>query len=317
MLDRGYAVTVLDDMSGGFAENVPAAARLVQGSVLDTALLEDLCTQHSYTAIYHLAAYAAEGLSHFIRSFNYQHNLIGSVNLINAAVRHRVRRFVFTYSIAVYGAGQVPMLESTAPQPEDPYGISKYAVELDLKSAHEMFGLAYTIFRPHNVYGELQNIGDRYRNVIGIFMNQIMANQPLTIFGNGEQKRAFSYVDDVARPMVDCLDLPDTCQQIFNIGADQPYSVNELAQAVMHAMGQQVPIQHLEARNEVLDAYWDQSKIAKFFPNLRPPTSLPDGLARMAAWAKKVGARQTRLFMDVELWDRLPASWEAEFSQKR
>ena len=115
-------------------------------------------------------------MSHFIRRFNYQNNLIGSVNLINAAVNiGTVERFIFTSSIAVYGAAQVPMSEDTKPDPEDPYGISKYAVELDLRAAHDMFGLKYTIFRPHNVYGENQNMGDRYRNVIGIFMNQIIA----------------------------------------------------------------------------------------------------------------------------------------------
>ena len=158
--------------------------------------------------VYHLAAYAAEGLSHFIRRFNYRDNLIGSVNLINEAVKHDVKCFVFTSSIAVYGAGQLPMDEAMIPLPEDPYGISKYAVELDLRAAHEMFGLNYVIFRPHNVYGEGQNLGDRYRNVLGIFMNQIMQGLPLTIFGDGEQTRAFSYISDVAPYIARSVEVP-------------------------------------------------------------------------------------------------------------
>ena len=148
--------------------------------------------EHRVRRVYHLAAYAAEGLSHFIRRFNYQNNLIGSVNLINASVNHDVECFVFTSSIAVYGPNQVPMHEELVPAPEDPYGVAKLAVEQDLRACHAQFGLPYVIFRPHNVYGERQNIGDRYRNVIGIFMNQIMRGEPMTIFGDGRQTRAFT-----------------------------------------------------------------------------------------------------------------------------
>ena len=118
-----------------------AGAHFVQGSVTDHALVQQLFDAHTFTYVYHLAAYAAEGLSHFIRRFNYTNNLIGSVNLINEAVKHQVKCFVFTSSIAVYGANQLPMRENLTPQPEDPYGVAKYAVELDLRAAHEMFGL--------------------------------------------------------------------------------------------------------------------------------------------------------------------------------
>jgi UDP-glucose 4-epimerase len=173
-LALGQEVTVLDDLSGGFADQAPTEARFVEGSVTDAALVARLFDEGRFDYVYHLAAYAAEGLSHFIRRFNYQTNVIGSVNLINEAVRHEVRCFVFTSSIAVYGANQLPMDETQTPSPEDPYGVSKYAVELDLRAAHQMFGLNYVIFRPHNVYGEHQNIGDPYRNVIGIFMRQIL-----------------------------------------------------------------------------------------------------------------------------------------------
>src|SRR5262245_1514472 len=190
----GHDVVVLDDLSGGFKENVPRNCNFVQGSILDVPLLTDLFTRHRFDYVYHLAAYAAEGLSHFIKRFNYQNNLIGSVNLINASVNFEVKCFVFTSSIAVYGKGQLPMHEDMVPQPEDPYGISKYSVEQELKCSHEMFGLNYVIFRPHNVYGEFQNIGDKYRNVIGIFMNQIMRGEPLSVFGDGSQTRAFSYI---------------------------------------------------------------------------------------------------------------------------
>ena len=126
--------------AGGFSENVPSGVAFVQGSVTDVTLVETLFREHRFRYVYHLAAYAAEGLSHFIRRFNYETNLVGSINLVNESVRHEVERFVFTSSIAVYGAGQTPMTEDLMPLPEDPYGISKYAVELDLDAAHGCSG---------------------------------------------------------------------------------------------------------------------------------------------------------------------------------
>jgi len=129
----GHRVVVLDDLSGGYTDNVPQGAEFVQGSILDQTLIDSLFHKHKFDYVYHLAAYAAEGLSHFIKRFNYQNNLIGSVNLINAAVNHKAQCFVFTSSIAVYGVGQTPMTEDMVPIPEDPYGIAKLAVEQELR----------------------------------------------------------------------------------------------------------------------------------------------------------------------------------------
>src|SRR5260370_31407178 len=175
-----------------------------------------------------MAAYAAEGLSHFIKRFNYNNNLIGSVNLINACVNYGVNCLVFTSSIAVYGAGQAPMREDMVPIPEDSYGIAKLAVEQELKVSREMFGLDYVIFRPHNVYSDRQNIGDRYRNVVGIFMNQILRGEPMTIFGDGTQIRAFTHIDDVAPIIAECIDYPKPRNETFNVGADVPHPGNQL-----------------------------------------------------------------------------------------
>jgi UDP-glucose 4-epimerase len=264
-LKAGQKVVILDDLSGGFEDHIPKEAVFVKGSVTDSTLVRQLFNEYEFNYVYHLAAYAAEGLSHFIRRFNYNVNLIGSINLINESVKQKIECFVFTSSIAVYGAGQLPMTEDMVPQPEDPYGVSKYAVEMDLKAAHEMFGLRYVIFRPHNVFGENQNIGDKYRNVIGIFMNQIMQNKPLTIFGDGTQTRAFSYIDDVAIPIAKSVDIPKAYNQVFNIGADKPYSVNELAKVVGKCFGISPDIKYLSARNEVLHAYSDHTKAHNIF----------------------------------------------------
>ena len=311
-LRMGFEVVVLDDLSGGFEDHIPEGALFVQGSVYDHKLVERLFNTHRFTYVYHLAAYAAEGLSHFIRRFNYNTNLVGSINLINEAVKHKVKCFVFTSSIAVYGAGQLPMTEDTVPQPEDPYGV-KYAVEMDLKAAHEMFGLNYVIFRPHNVYGENQNIGDKYRNVIGIFMNQIMQGKQLTIFGDGTQTRAFSYIDDVAIPIARAVQIDGAYNQIFNIGADKPYSVNELAEVVAEEFGVKPDIKYLQARNEVLHAYSDHTKAHQVFgKEANSGIDLSEGIRRMANWARRVGARTSQEFSHIEITEKLPQGWEVK-----
>jgi UDP-glucose 4-epimerase len=312
LLDRGHAVTVLDDLSGGFEDNVPDGAVFVRGSITDAALVEALFAEGRFEYVYHLAAYAAEGLSHFIKRFNYTNNVVGSVTLLNAAINAGVRGFVFTSSIAVYGSSpELPIGEETRPEPEDPYGIAKFAVEQELASCRRMFGLDYMIFRPHNVYGPRQNIGDRYRNVIGIFMNQILHGQPMTIFGDGRQTRAFSYIDDVAPVMARAVECPAAWNQVFNIGADRACALNDLAAAVAAAMGVEPSIVHLPARQEVLHAHAAHDKVRRLL-GAGEPVALEEGLRRMAAWVRSVGPRAGRPFDGIEVLRNLPPAWLAE-----
>jgi UDP-glucose 4-epimerase len=308
VLSLGHKVVILDDLSGGFEENIPAGAIFVKGSITDTKLVSHLFSTYSFEYVYHLAAYAAEGLSHFIRRFNYENNLIGSINLINESVKHKVKCFVFTSSIAVYGKGQLPMHEGLTPQPEDPYGIAKLAVEQDLKCAHEIFGLNYVIFRPHNVYGEYQNLGDKYRNVVGIFMNQLMQDKPLTIFGDGLQSRAFSYVGDIAPIIANSINVGKAQNEIFNIGADIQFTVKELATQVCSVMGKHGYVRHLDARNEVTHAYSSHEKATEVF-GIPAITTLPEGLKKMAAWAMKTGSKKGISFNNIEILEKLPAVW--------
>jgi len=310
LLRAGHDVVVLDDLSGGFQDNVPAAARFVEGSVLDHELVRRLFDRYKFSYVYHLAAYAAEGLSHFIKRFNYQNNLIGSVNLLNESINHDIRCFVFTSSIAVYGAGQTPMTEDMIPLPEDSYGVAKLAVEQELKVTNEMFGLDYVVFRPHNVYGERQNIGDRYRNVVGIFMNQLLKGEPMTIFGDGTQQRAFTHIDDVAPIIAHSVTTAAARNQVFNVGADVPYTVSELAHLVAEAMGKECCTRHLDPRNEVKVAFSDHSKAQRVFGTGRK-VALPEGLRAMAEWVRKHGARESSVFENIEVPKNMPSSWAA------
>lgn len=309
LIERGHDVTVLDDLSGGFRANVPASARFVEGSIADAALVDGLFAEGRFTHVYHLAAYAAEGLSHFIRRFNYTSNVIGTVNLVNAAVNSGTRTFVFTSSIAVYGAApSLPVTEAMVPRPEDPYGIAKYAVELDLRACHEMFGLDYVIFRPHNVFGPRQNIGDRYRNVVGIFMNQLLQDLPMTIFGDGTQTRAFTYVEDVAPLIAESGDLPAALNRVFNVGADDLCSLNDLSGLVAAAMKTEPKVVHLAARHEVQHIHADHTEVRRVFGSRRQ-TPLDEGLARTAEWVRQHGSRTTRKFDAIEISRNLPDAW--------
>jgi len=324
-----------DDLSGGFLSNVPSGATFIKGDLKDAMLLERLFTDHKFHYVYHLGAYAAEGLSHFIRSFNYRTNLVGSVELLNQAVKHGVECFVFTSSIAVYGSindlsqMQNPnrtlstsghrektadeskgFTEDTQPTPEDPYGIAKFAFELDLHASKELFGMDFVVFRPHNVYGPHQNMFDRYRNVVGIFINQIAHGKPMTVFGNGEQVRAFSYIDDVAPVISRGPLVPAARNQIFNVGGDTPYTVNELAIAIQKALAKpDYPIDYQPARMEVEVAVSNHDKVKGVYQTPQA-VSLDAGLETTVEWYKYQGKFFKPIeFASVEIKNRMPPSW--------
>ena len=311
-LNLGFDVVGVDDMSGGFRRNVPSGVRMVLGDLKDAKFVSELLEEERFVVVYHLAAYAAEGLSHFIRNYNYQNNLVSTTNLITQSVRvGTVKKFVFTSSIAVYGSGRTPMTEDMELFPEDPYGISKLACEYDLKAAYEMFGLSYVIFRPHNVYGPGQNMYDKYRNVVGIFLNQLQAGKDLTIFGDGYQTRKFSYISDVSYPIALSGLLEHVNNQVFNIGGDIATTVNELARVTAEAWnGTSSNVIHLDGRNEVTNAESDHKKLSCFFPDLPKPVGLRAGMAQMVTWAKETGKYfEPVRFHSVELMKNLPPSW--------
>ncbi len=306
-IDAGMKVVVLDDLSGGFLDNVPKEAFFHKGSVLYPELIQELFKHYKFDHVYHLAAYAAEGLSHFIRRYNYEVNVIGSMNIINACVRHDVKCLVFTSSIAVMAGMKPPYDEHDLVRPEDPYGIAKYAVEMDMHAALQMFGLNHIIFRPFNCYGPGQNIGDKYRNVIGIFMNQVMQGKPMTIFGDGQQIRAFSYIDDVAPHIAMSVLRPELYNSTFFIGGSSGYSVAELAYAVAKEFEVEPDIVYLEARMEAKVAFANTDRAKSAFGPAK--VGLWEGIHRMATWAKVAGVRASGEFKNIEIMKNLPEGW--------
>ena len=216
---------------------------------------------------------------------------------------------IFTSSMAVYGDQETPFTEDKQPQPIDPYGMAKYAVECDLKMAHKQFGLRYNIVRPHNVLGIYQNIWDRYRNVIGIFIRKTLNGQPILVYGDGEQTRAFSDIRYYMDPF-DIL-LNEFDGETFNIGADKFFTLNQVAKTVQETgkkYGYDVPIEHGPPRHEVKHAYCNHDK-AKNLLKFEDDTKLEELIESMFVWAMKQPKRKVK-DMEYEVTEGIYDYWK-------
>ena len=310
LLKNGHQVIGIDDLSGGYKAFIPKDDNFTfkKFNLEKRKKVVELFEEHNPDVLLHFAAYAAEGLSPFIRNYNYRNNLICSANLINECITHGTK-IIFTSSMAVYGEQEPPFTEDKKPNPIDPYGIAKYAVECDLKLAHEQFGLRYNIVRPHNVLGIYQNIWDKYRNVIGIFIRKALNGEPILVYGDGEQTRAFSDIRYYMEPF-DKL-LTDYDNEIFNIGADKYFTLNEVAetvQTIAKKYGYEVPIEHGEPRHEVKHAYCDHTK-AKTMLEFRDNTNLAELIESMFVWAMKQPNRKVKR-MEYEVTKDIYDYWK-------
>ena len=309
LLERGDDVVVLDDLSGGTKNRVRDDGVLIAGSVADPATVAEVFDSYRFDGVFHLAAFAAEGISHAVKSLNYTSNIIGSVNLINAALNHGVGFFGFSSSVAVYGEGRTPMREDDVPHPVDSYGNAKLAVERELAITMRLQGLPFFAMRMHNVYGEWQNMRDPYRNAVAIFLNQILRGEPITVYGDGLQVRAFTYVGDIVGTLLAAADTPDAWGQVYNVGSATTSTILELAHTVRDAMGvPDHPIKHLPQRDEVRVAYTDSSRARQTFGSWSE-TSLADGVARTAAWAREVGPVELATSVELEVPHSHPEDW--------
>jgi UDP-glucose 4-epimerase len=312
LLDQGHYVIGIDDLSGGYYEFLPQHDDfqwLEFDLANDYSILKSLFQTYKPDVCYHFAAYAAEGLSPFIRKYNYVNNVVASANVINSCITHDCK-LVFTSSMAVYGNSKPPFTESMTPKPIDPYGIAKYAVEMDIQCASEQHGLRHNIIRPHNVLGIYQNIWDRYRNVIGIFIRKTLNNEPMIIYGDGSQVRAFSDIQYYLKPFAELMS--DTYNgEIFNIGADKYWSILDVAKMVEKIglqEGYQSEIVFAEPRHEVKEAYCSHAK-AKLLLDFNDETNLENLVREMFNWAKDQKSRETR-HMDYEITKGIYEYWK-------
>lgn len=301
-------VVGIDDLSGGYKENINPKVELWQMDLVRHPI-ENCFKTHKFDYVFHFAAYAAEGLSPFIRQYNYENNLISTTRLINQCITHDVKRLIFTSTLAVYGHGEGGMFDEGQQQrPIDPYGVAKYACEMDIQIAGEQHGLDWCIIRPHNVYGQNQNIWDKYRNVLGIWMYQYLNNEPMTIFGDGEQTRAFSYIDDIVEPLWKSAIVPNASKQIINLGGIEEWSINDANKVLREVMGGG-EVAHKEARHEVKHSIptWEKSVNILGFKHT---TSLKDGLTKMWQWAVNQPKRDRFIWPSYELEKGIYSFWK-------
>ncbi len=307
----GVEVIGIDDFSGGYRENVDPRVKLY---VMDLGKqsAESVFDEHRPDLVYHFAAYAAEALSPFIRQFNYVNNLLATAGIVNNCIKYDVKRIVFTSSMGVYGFGanQPPFHEDMVRAPIDPYGIAKASCEQDIEIAGVQHGLDWCIIRPHNVFGAKQNIWDSYRNVLGIWMYKHLTGQPLTIFGDGEQKRAFSCIDDSLEPLWNAGTYEKASKQIINLGGIHEYSINIAAQTLIDVMGGG-KVKYLPPRHEVKYAYptWQKSVDILGFEH---KTDLREGLQLMWDWARVQPERPRQIWGTYEVEKNIYPFWKTD-----
>ena len=300
----------VDDMSGGYKENVNPKVELWEMNLVN-GNIEECFERHQFDYVYHFAAYAAEGLSPFIRSYNYQNNLVATSRVINECIKHNVKRLVFTSTLAVYGHQDGNIFdEALVPKPIDPYGVAKYGCEMDIQIAGEQHGLDWCFIRPHNVFGVKQNIWDKYRNVLGIWMYQHMIGEPMTIFGDGTQTRAFSYIDDSLEPLWKASQDVRASKQIINLGGIKEYSILEASETLREVLGGG-EIKFFEQRHEVKHSIptWQKSIDLLDFEF---KTDLKEGLTKMWAWAQTQPIRERFVWSEYELDKGIYSFWKTK-----
>jgi len=319
--NTNHEVAGIDDLSGGYKSNISKEVEFylfnlskdspygswVRGPNVPSKL-QYIFEKEKPDIVYHFAAYAAECLSPFIRKYNYVNNIVATANVVNECIRGEVTRLVFTSSMAVYGENKTPFSEDLIAAPKDPYGVAKLACEMDIQIAGEQHGLDWCILRPHNVYGVNQNIWDRYRNVLGIWMYQHMNGEPLTIFGDGSQRRAFSYIDDSLEPMWKAGIDKRASKQIINLGSQIAITIKEASHILSKIMGG-AEVVHLEPRHEVHQAFSTHEK-SELLLDFKDKTSYWDGLSTMWEWAQQQPKRK-RKNMEYEIDKEMYSYWRA------
>lgn len=307
LVAAGHEVVGIDDFSGGTAENLNPGADTHTLDLRDAGAVDRVIRSIKPEIVYHLAANAAENKAQFSPIDITSRNYSAFVNTLVPAIRYGMRRFVFTSSIAVYGAGQTPFKETDRPEPEDLYGVSKHAAEQSLHILSNVHGFDYVITRPHNIYGPRQNMRDPYRNVVTIWMNAILRNEPYVIYGDGEQVRQFSYIGDVAEQLMRC-GFEQVSGMTFNLGSSIPYTLNQLSDAIRTVTGTNIEPRYLPERpQEVKVAVADHSLADHSLGECK--TDLLSGLTVTWEWCRAQGP-QSPIYTEIELpSERMPANW--------
>jgi UDP-glucose 4-epimerase len=317
LLELNHEVYAVDDLSGGYIENVNPKSKFKKLDLRETKETADYIDEIKPELVFHLAADAALGRSQFIPISSTQRNLLAYLNLLVPAIRNGMKKMVLTSSMDVYGDQTSPFSEEMDLKPEDIYGISKAAMEEVTHALAKVHKYDYVIIRPHNVYGPRQNMADPYRNVIAIFINCLLNNKNFYVYGDGEQKRAFSFIDDFT-PYILKAGFDDKVNgEVFNIGPCQETTINNLANIVLEQFfdGKEIPEnlkpKHVPPRPlEVKEAWCTVDKAEKLL-DYKTTVSLEEGIKKMIEWARIKGPQQFKYSENYELdSDKIPSTWK-------
>ena len=308
-LEMNHEVIGVDNMKGGYEDNIPKKAKFYNSDCCDLEKMKKI--MKNIDVVYHCAATAHEGLSVFSPFENAKNNYLASVSIISAAISNSVKRIVFCSSMARYGKQKTPYKENFKTEPCDPYGISKVAAEQVLINLCELNKVEWVIAVPHNIIGPKQKYNDPFRNVVSIMINRMLQNKAPIIYGDGNQKRCFSYIDDCLYCLLPMLDQKNLNKEIINIGPDEEFiTINKLAEICANITGSNLkPIYKKDRPQEVKNAFCSSDKARKLL-SYKTKTNLYDGVLSTYNYIKKRGVLPFEYYMDLEIDNELtPAYW--------
>ena len=308
-LADGHHVVGIDNMLGGELANVPVGVEFYEIDCNDWTRVRT--TMKGVDVVFHCAATPYEGASVFSPHLVTQNIVTATSGMISAAISQRVRRFVLCSSMARYGSNPVPFTEDMTPKPQDPYGIGKYAAELLLANLAETHGMEWAIAVPHNIFGPRQKYDDPYRNVAAIFVNLMLQGRQPCIYGDGNQRRCFSYISDVVTPLKQMAYEAACNRQVVNIGPDDRFvTINQLAEHIAELLGFELRSTHLPARPQEVQMANCSADRARSLLGYRPTVSLEDGLRQMIVWIRARGPRPFKFNLSMEIvTDKTPEVW--------
>lgn len=306
---KGHEVIGIDDLSGGFKRNITEGIDFHKRD-LSGPFIYSLVKSIKPDIVFHLAADATEGRSQFTPISATRRNLMAYMNVLTGAIAGGVQKVILTSSMSVYGKQTPPFNEDMPTMPEDVYAVNKTSMEKCTQILASVHSFEYTIVRPHNVFGDRQNIRDPYRNVVGIFMNRIMRGLPPIIYGDGTQTRAFTYIDNFTPYFMSIMDNDKTNGETINIGPTEEFTINHLAEVVLDAFGSDLKPVYYPARPlEVKHAYCTANKAERLL-GYKTTTSFQDGIYKMAKWAKDLGPQELNYLEELEIvTENTPKTW--------
>ena len=310
MVYLGHEVVGNDTLIGGYRDNVPKSATFYQVDCNDLDAMKSI--MQGVDIVYHTACTAYEGLSVFSPKLVCENTYLNTVSTATAAIHNKVKRFVHCSSMARYGTQEVvPFTEDMICKPQDPYGIAKFGVEQQLRCLSEVHGMELVIAVPHNIIGPRQKYDDPFRNVASIMINLMLQGRQPIIYGDGNQKRCFSFVQDDIDCLVKLAFQDNVVGEVINIGPDEEFiTINHLALTIAKLLDFDLNPTYMTGRpQEVKFATCSANKARKLL-GYRTKYTLEEGLSEMIEYIKDRGVKEFEYHLPVELLtDKTPKTW--------